>query len=246
MIDLTAKKILITGASSGIGRATAVLCDKLGAEIILTGRNKEELVATQGMLAHPGNIFIADLSTEDGINELVAQLPAIDGMVHCAGIVKPLPVKYIRQKNIEEIFRINFNSAVLLSTGLIQSKKVNPAASFVYISSISSEFPYTGSALYSASKAALEAFVRSFALENSTKKIRANILSPGLVKTGIWKQVSESLSAEELQHAENQYPLGIGEPEDIANAAAFLLSDASRWITGTTIKMDGGLLLKNS
>lgn len=246
MIDLKGKKILVTGASSGIGRATAILCDQLGAEIILTGRNKEELSATQKTLANPSGTFIADLSTEAGVNELLAQVPNIDGMVHCAGIVKPIPVKYIKQKNIEEIFGINFNSAVLLSAGLLQLKKVNPAASFVFISSISSEFPYPGSALYSASKSALEAFARTFALENAAKKIRANVLSPALVKTEIWKEISASLSAEELKNVEHQYPLGIGEPADIANAAAFLLSDASRWITGTTIKMDGGLLLKNS
>ena len=245
MISLKGKNILITGASSGIGEATAIICDSLGANLILTGRNEAALQNTAKQLKSPSKIIVADLTKPDEINQLVKACSAIDGLVNGAGIVKPLPVKYIRSKNITELFDANFSSAVLLCSELSTEKKFNDKASVLFISSISSLHPYIGGALYSASKAALEAFCRSFALENAPKKIRANVIAPALVKTKIFTETELATSDEEMKNYEAQYPLGFGEPEDVANCVAFLLSDASKWITGTTIKMDGGLLLSS-
>lgn len=245
MIELKNKTILVTGASSGIGRATAILCDQLGANIIITGRNTEELEKTKGLLKNKTNLFSADLSNEDEINQLITRLPEIDGFVHCAGIISPMPIKFLKSKHIDTVFKINFSSAVLLSSGLLTSKKLKDGASIVFISSVSAEHPYTGGAMYTSSKAALQSFAKGLALETASKKIRVNTISPALVKTKIWNQAEEIYSDEEVKEIESRYPLGIGEPSDVANTAAFLLSAASKWMTGTIIKMDGGLLLNN-
>lgn len=241
------KTVLITGASSGIGRATAIACAKAGAKLILSGRNKSALEETASMLAgKTTELITTDLSKEEEIIELVNKLGPLDGFMHSAGIINPVPVKFLRTKHIQEIFDINFSSTVLLCSHLLSQKKINTSASIVFISSVSAQHPYTGGALYTASKAALEAFARTLALETSSKKIRVNVLAPALVRTKILEQSEEALSKEEIKKIEDQYPLGIGEPEDVANAALFLLSDASKWITGTTIKMDGGLLLNST
>lgn len=245
MIDLKNKKIFITGASSGIGRACAILCDSLGADLLLSGRNEKELLQTCSLLKKRADYFLSDLTKEEDIQNIIMKLPAIDGFVHCAGIINPLPLKFIKSKHIEEIFSVNFSSAVLLSSGLLASKKINNNASVVFISSISSQHPYTGGSLYTSSKAALEAFARGFALECVSKKIRVNTLAPALVKTKLLDLSEDTFSSEELKNIEKQYPLGIGEPSDVANAIVFLLGDVSRWITGTVINMDGGLLLNS-
>jgi NAD(P)-dependent dehydrogenase (short-subunit alcohol dehydrogenase family) len=243
MIDLRGKTYLVTGASSGIGRATAETISAAGGNVILTARNIEGLRETSSHLNTSNKIFAADLSSEEGINGLVSSIGPIDGFVHCAGIISPYPIKFLRSKHISEIFNINFNSAVLLSSSLLKEKKIKENASIVFISSISSQFPYAGGALYSASKAALESFARTLALEAAGKKIRVNTLAPALVRTKILQASEEMYSGEQMDKIENQYPLGIGRPEDVANAATFLLSDMSSWITGTTINLDGGLLL---
>lgn len=245
MISLSHKTILVTGASSGIGRASAILCDSLGASVILTGRNEPALNETASHLKNTTKTIVADLTDQHQREALLKACGNIDGLVNCAGIVKPLPVKYIQSKHITELFDANFNSTVLLCSELSNAKKLNNNASVVFLSSISSMHPYIGGALYSASKAALEAFCRSFAIEHAGKKIRANIIAPALVKTKIFNETELATSEEEMKNYEAQYPLGFGEPEDIANCIAFLLSDKSRWITGTTIKMDGGLLLSS-
>lgn len=245
MIELKNKTLLITGASSGIGRATAILCDQLGANVIITGRNADELNKTKAELKNKSEAHAADLSREEEITQLISKLPAIDGFVHCAGIINPLPIKFLKGKHIDDIFKINFSSAVLMSSGLLSAKKLNEGASVVFISSVSAEHPYTGGALYTSSKAALQSFATGLALETASKKIRVNTISPALVRTKIWDQAEEIYSKEEVKEIESRYPLGIGEPIDVANTAAFLLSASSKWITGSIIKMDGGLLLNN-
>lgn len=245
MISLKGKHIMITGASSGIGQATAILCDSLGATVTITGRNESALKETAKELKNSSKIVVADLTSQEQLTALVNKSGAVDGLVNCAGIVKPLPIKYIKQKNISEMFDANFSSSVLLCSELSNQKKINENASVIFISSVSAQHPYIGGSLYSASKAALEAFCRSFAIENAGKKIRANVVSPALVKTKIFTETELATSEEEMQKYESQYPLGFGEPVDVANCIAFLLSPASKWITGTTINMDGGLLLSS-
>lgn len=245
MISLKGKNILVTGASSGIGEATAILCDALGANVILTARSRDRLETVAKKLKNKTTVLSADLTVDIDVNSLANDCPELDGVANCAGIVKPLPIKFIRQRNIDEVMNANFSSAVLVCSELASAKKFREHASVVFISSVSSLHPYLGGALYSSSKAALEAFARSFAIEHAGKKMRANVVCPALVKTKIFTETELATSEEEMKNYEAQYPLGFGEPEDVANAIAFFLSPASKWITGSTLKMDGGLLLSS-
>jgi NAD(P)-dependent dehydrogenase (short-subunit alcohol dehydrogenase family) len=245
MLSLQGKTILITGASSGIGACLAKYCDELGASVILTARSADKLAALSTEMRNNTRIIPADLTKESDLQNLISELPIIDGFVHCAGKIQPFPIKFIKQKHIDELFSINLNAAILLSSALLKSKKLNQGASVVFISSISAEFPYMGGSLYSASKAALTSFARSFALENASFKIRANIVEPALVKTEMFEQTKRAYDENEFEKFISHYPLGVGEPQDVANTIAFLLSDLSKWITGTTIRMDGGLLLNS-
>lgn len=243
---LTNKTILITGASSGIGKATAILAAEMGANVIVCGRDENRLKETLSQLKNPDNhnYIKADLTNENELKNLVKQCQKVDGIVHSAGIVKPVPVKFIQQKHIDEMFAINYNAVVLINSHLLQQKKINDAASIVLISTISTQHSYFGGALYVSSKAALEAYSRSLGLELVNRKIRVNTLSPAMVKTEIYENtLKNTLSPEHAKKYENTYPLGIGEAVDIANSIVFLLSNASKWITGTVIKMDGGLTL---
>ena len=245
MLSLQGKTILITGASSGIGACLAKYCDELGASVILTARSADKLAALSTEMRNNTRIIPADLTKESDLQNLISELPIIDGFVHCAGKIQPFPIKFIKQKHIDELFSINLNAAILLSSALLKSKKLNQGASVVFISSISAEFPYMGGSLYSASKAALTSFARSFALENASFKIRVNIVEPALVKTEMFEQTKRAYDENEFEKFISHYPLGVGEPQDVANTIAFLLSDLSKWITGTTIRMDGGLLLNS-
>jgi NAD(P)-dependent dehydrogenase (short-subunit alcohol dehydrogenase family) len=245
MIDLTSKTILVTGASSGIGQATAILCDSFGASVIISGRNEERLIGTLSQMSERTQMVIADLTDDIGISKLVDAVPKINGLFHGVGMIQPYPIKFIKRKNIEELLNTNLTSAILLTSNLLKNKKVSNSSSFVFISSVSANHPYLGGALYSTSKAALEAFTRSVALEHANQKIRANILAPALVQTDMFNKTKEAYSEDEFQQIITQYPLGIGQPLDVARAAVFLLSEASSWITGTTLQMDGGLLLNS-
>lgn len=241
-LDLSNKHILISGASGGIGQACAILLSKTGASLTITGRNPEKLAITQGACAGKVVSVNADLTNPEEIENLVSSIDAIDGFVHTAGMVKPMPIKFIKPNHIQEVFNTNLNSSILLSTSLLKKKKVNIGSSFVFLSSISSQHPYLGGALYVSSKAGLEAFVKTLALEQSNL-LRANIISPGLVRTNILEETKQATGSEEMEKYEKKYPLGFGDPEDIANACAFFLSDRSKWITGTNLIMDGGLLI---
>ncbi len=242
---LNGKNILITGASSGIGKQAAIQASEMGATIIACGRNENELNELKKIIGSKCNLFTGDLTNSNNITKLVSEIEKIDGLVHSAGIVSPVPAKFIAQKHIDEIFQINFNAPVLLTSALLQKNKINANSSIVFISSISTEHPYFGGSLYVSSKAAIEAYSRNLALELSSKKIRANVLQPALVKTKIFEETIKASTQEEIDNYEKQYPLGFGEPEDVANAITFLLSDKSKWITGTCIKMDGGLVLSS-
>jgi len=245
IFSLAGKKILVTGASSGIGRQIAITATQMGAAVIITGRNKERLQETAAMMGSGAECIIADLCNEDEVRNLVSQLPKLNGAVFCAGVVEYIPAKFINAEKLSQVFSVNFNSPVLLTQQLIKTKKIEQASSLVYISSISSLIGVPATGMYAASKAALNSFVKVIASELAGQKIRANSICPGLVKTPLLAGAAETnLSAETFTAAEKQYPLGLGEPSDVAGASVFLLSDAARWITGTALVMDGGFTLQ--
>ncbi len=244
--DLTGRTVLITGASSGIGKSCAIEASKLGATCIITGRNEKELIATKALCQTEANMFIGDLTDFEIIKSLAKNSNQLDGVIHCAGITNPWPIKFLKPSHIKEMFDINFNAPVLLTTELLKHNKINTEASFIFISSISAQHPYYGGATYASSKAAIEAFSKALAIEMAPKKIRSNVIRPGLVKTRMFEEAKDaSVDKENFDQYEKFYPLGFGEPEDIANAACFLLSKESKWITGIDLKMDGGLVLNS-
>lgn len=245
MIDLSGKTILVTGASGGIGASVAQLCSDLGAMVCISGRNVDGLTQVLDGLGNDSALFHADLTSESDIEQLVKLLPNIDGWVHCSGIIEPFPIKFIQAKHIDTMFSVNFNSACLLIGKLMQHKKVNNGSSFVFMSSVSASHPYNGGSLYAASKAALESFSRSIALEFSSKGIRSNCIAAALVETDMFHQTQKAHSEAEMLEILSAYPLGIGRPIDVANAATFLLSSQASWMTGSVLNLDGGLLLNS-
>ena len=242
MIDLSERTILITGASSGIGRQTAITCAKLGAKLILSGRNSERLQESLDQLAGTEHLKIeCDLTHENQIETLIDNLPSLDGIVHSSGSVNPIPAKFITQEKIDEVSSINFQAPILLSSRLLKRKKINRGASIVFMSSISARFAYKGGALYSAAKAGLNAYSKTIAIEHAPQRIRSNSIEAAMVQTRIFDETEKAVGKEQMAKHGERYPLGFGKPQDVANAIAFLLSDASKWITGTTLTLDGGL-----
>lgn len=242
--DLSQKNILVTGASNGIGKSIAILASQMGAKLTITGRNKERLQETlQSLEGSHHKIFAGDLTENEVLEELSNLCGPLDGIVHSAGIVKPIPVHYLKKSKIEEIAGINFYAPVELNRHLFKMKKINKNASFVFISSISSHHPFKGGAVYTSFKAALETYSKSIALEMAHKGIRSNCIKAGLVETHIMEVTAQAASKESLENHRNQYPLGFGKPEDVANTAIFLLSEGSKWMTGTEIVLDGGLTI---
>lgn len=240
--SLENKTILITGASSGIGAKTAEVVANLGATVILTARNEERLNGVLEKLPKGEHqIILADLTDEEALKEIVNQIPNIDGIVHSSGIVKHFPVKFIGQKQIREMFANNYEAPVILTSSLLKSKKVNKGASIVFMSSVACNFPNKGGALYSGAKAAINSYSKTLALEHAPQKIRSNVILAAMVKTPLFEEAEKTVTKELMDKHGEQYPLGFGEPEDVANTIAFLLSPASKWITGTGIVMDGGL-----
>ena len=245
ILPLQDKNILVTGASSGIGKATAILFSELGANVFITARGENTLSETFKNLKSSGNHFKinADLTHIQDIKLLVKSLSvSIDGIAHCCGKIMPVPVKFIKESQLQDIFSVNYFSAVHLISELLVQKKINNNSSIVFISSVSTLHAYFGGAPYISSKAALEGYAKTLALELAPKKIRVNVLQPALVKTSIFENtinaVSSSSKADDLI---DSYPFGIGEPIDVAHALAFFISDNSKWITGSCLKMDGGL-----
>ncbi len=239
---LQGKTILITGASSGIGACTARLCADMGATLVLSARSEQKLADVKDTLSgEEHRIIQADVTKEDQLRHLVEQLPALDGLVHSAGMVKAFPVKFIGEKQIEQLFALNYKGPIKLNSFLLKAKKINNGGAVVFMSSISSFFAHKGGALYAGSKAALNAYSKALALEYAEKKIRSNVIAAAMVKTPLFDRAEQAVSKEMMDKHGDMYPLGFGEPEDIAHAIVFLLSDASRWITGTELIMDGGL-----
>lgn len=241
--SLEGKTILITGASSGIGKTTAIECSKLGANVIITGRSVERLNDTFSKLEGQSNLqIVADLIEEEDIATLVNKIPDLDGVFLCAGITDTTPVKFINKEKILNVFNINYIAPILLVKLLLSKKKIKKAASLVFMSSLGVEELTPGLGIYGSSKSALNVIMRAFANELSPRKIRANSIMPMMVKTELVTNIT-MISSEELAKDEEKYPFGYGTPEDIAYAVIYFLSDASKWVTGSILKMDGGSTL---
>ena len=237
---LEGKTILVTGASSGIGQATAIECSKLGASVILTARNEQRLTETLDSLEGTGHqIIMADITVEADRKLLVEALPQIDGFVCNAGITKRKPVSFIKEEDLNEIFATNTFSAFMLTKAIMKAKKMNRDGSMVFTSSMAARQVTPGNSMYAASKAAIESFSRSCAQEYAGKGIRSNAILPGMVETPLIN--SGMLSQEDMERDKQHYMLKrYGKPEEIAWAIIFLLSDASKWITSTSLIVAGG------
>ena len=240
--QLTGKNILITGASSGLGRQTAIQASKAEANLILTGRNLERLDETFRQLKGDEHLIIpADLTHEDELNHLVDTVPPLNGLVYSTGVSILKPVRFLESADIAENFSIGFNAPVLLTSRLLAKKKlVSGNCSLVFISSISIKYPFVGGSMYVSVKAALEGFSRVLALEMAPKGIRVNCVAPAFVKGPMLEQTREATSEETIQQIKARQPLGLGDPVDVANVIIFFLSDASRWITATSLILGGG------
>lgn len=240
---LEGKTVLITGASSGIGRSTAIECSNLGATVIITGRNSERLNKTfEALSKGPDHKqIIGDLVNVEDLENLVNQIPEIDGLVNNAGIVKLIPVSFYTLEELDRIYRLNVFAPMILLKQLLKKKKLRKNSSVVFTSSISGVFRVSpGNGIYAASKNSIDAFMRISALELAPKGIRCNSVNPGMVETNI-KDLNGELTEEQYNLDIQKYPLKrYGKPEDVAYAIIYLLSDASSWVTGSTIKVDGG------
>ena len=245
---LEGKTILVTGASSGIGKATAIECSRMGASVIITARNEERLRDTFNQLSSEFGqqhlMALADLSVEAELDSLIEMVPQLDGMSLNAGIVKTVPIKFVKEMDLMEIMNTNTISAFKVTQKLLNKKKVNKNASIVFTSSIGGVYTVTmGNTMYSMSKGALNAFMKQLALEYAARGIRSNSVNPGMIETNIL--ASGRISAEEIKKNMELYPLGRhGKPEEVAYAIIYLLSDASSFVTGQDIVIDGGYTLR--
>ena len=238
--SLEGKTILVTGASSGIGRGIAVTCSKMGATVIINGRNKERLQETLSHMEGEGHIVaIGDLTESTSLIEMVGNLPKLDGIVQCAGMGQRKPCKDLHLEDVNQVMDVNFKAPVMLQAELLRQKKINKGASIVFVASIASWSPSFGNSIYSASKGAIISYANCLALELAPRKIRVNCISPAMVWTDLI--LADGTDEEQLKEDEQKYPLKrYGQPDDIANLAVYMLSDASTWMTGSNVKISGG------
>lgn len=246
--SLLGKTILVTGASSGIGKATAVECSKLGASVIIVGRNEERLTETLTQLDKTDDqkhiSIIADLSTIEGIEKVINEVPLLDGVASNAGRpMKNVPIKFIKDQEMSEMFQMNTFSHVILSRMLFKKKILNKNSSYVFTSSIGGNLAYaTGCAVYGMTKSAINTFMKYAAIEFSTRGIRCNSVCPGMIDTPFI--YSDTLTEEDMEKDKDNYLLKrYGRPVEVARTITFLLSDASSYITGASIVVDGGVSL---
>jgi len=245
-LDLTDRVFVITGAGSGIGRETARLCNDLGAKLILLDKNEAGLEQTRdGMESGKCLCITLDLTSYDTIEEAVRKgvehFGPLSGFCHCAGFEYTLPIRSMTPRHYQELFAVNTIAGFEMARVCSKKKFCSEAgASFVFIASIMGVVGRPGLTGYSASKGALIAGMRSLALELANKKIRVNTVSPGTVMTDLIRKMLDNLEPEQRDKRLGDFPLGIGEPADVANCVAFLFSPRSRWITGSNIIIDGG------
>ncbi len=237
---LEGKTILVTGASSGIGRGIAIACSKMGATVIINGRNEQRLAETMTEMQGEENLSLAaDLSDSNSLTGMVSRLPKLDGIVHCAGIGQRVLCKQLQEADLDTMMDVNFKAPVMLQTEILKQKKINKGASIVFIASIASDSPSIGNAVYSASKGAIISYANCLALELAPRQIRVNCILPAMIWTDLI--LKGGITEEELKEDEKKYPLKrYGKPEDIANLSIYLLSNAAAWMTGSSIKITGG------
>ena len=246
VFSLQNKVILITGASSGIGRSCAIECSKNGADLILMGRNEVELAKTCAQLQGTTKVQIinADFKNKENLEELISKkvllLGKISGFIHCAGIEKTIPLKKQTTEVFNAIFDVNVLAGFEMAKILSLKKYKTDQSSFIFISSVAGLVGEVGKIIYSASKGAVISGARSMAMELARSGIRVNSISPAMVKTPILEALFDGIGEDAAQEIIRKHPLGIGEPKDVANACVFLLSEGSKWITGTNLVVDGG------
>jgi len=235
------KVILVTGASSGIGRSIAIACSKMGALVIACGRNEQRLDDTLKMMVSGNHVkVICDLTDAKLLESMVATLPNLNGVVHCAGIGQRVLCRQLTSANVDGVMNNNFKAPIMLQSELLKQRKIEKASSIIFLASIASWLPSVGNAVYSASKGATISYAQCLSLELAPRQIRVNCISPGMVWTDFVRH--GGITESQLKEDESKYPLGrYGTPEDIAYLAIYLLSDVSCWMTGTNVKISGGI-----
>lgn len=243
--SLEGKTILITGAASGIGRATAKQCHNMGASLVLLDLNENGLNSVKEEIGDGAIISYAlNLTVYNRLCEVIGQFPKLDGVFSNAGIVKSLMAKFSGKEDMEKIFEVNTFSHINLVQQLIAQKKLNKGASIVFTSSMSGVFAgLVGGSLYGATKAAIAGYCKALAIELAPRGIRVNTIHPGMIETPL--TVGTALSQDVLNEDAKNYPLGrYGKPEEVAYAVVYLLSDATVWMTGSQLLLDGGYSVK--
>ena len=247
MFSLSGKNILVTGASSGIGRQIAIACSAMNARVILLGRNRERLEETRAAMQVPERhlYYSADLLEYDKIEPIIkgatGNIGKIHGLVNCAGISTTLPLRVTTMSKLTDIFQTNVSSAINLTKIVCKPAYIaENGASIVFMSSVMSVVGEAGKTLYAMTKGALVAATKSLAIELAPRKIRVNCISPGVVVTPMSDSSFYSKNEETLNQIKALHPLGLGQVADIAHPCVFLLSDGAGWITGTNLIVDGG------
>lgn len=243
--SLEGKTILVTGASSGIGRAAAVECSRAGASVVVTGRNEERLEETLKMM-DGGNhqMIVADLSDEKSLSDLVTRCPVLNGLVNNAGSTLMVPTQFISRDKLMRVLEVNTIAPILLTQMLLKQKKLTKGASVVFTDSISGvKVGSPGNVLYSTSKSAIDGFVKNAALDLAGKNIRVNSVCPGMIDTHILLG-DGCVTEEDVANEVRKYPMRrYGKPEEVAYAMIYFLSDASSFTTGASLVIDGGFTL---
>lgn len=238
--SLQGKRILVTGASSGIGKQIALTCAQLGAQLVITGRDEDRLRMTEMQLQGSGHLaVVADLTQANQLAALVNQAGVINGVAHAAGISRLVPFRLIGKPHLDDIFENNTFAPLLLTKALLSNKQIIAGGSILFIAALASHSGALATSAYAASKSALLGAMRSLALEVAKQGIRANCIAPGYVRTPMLDDLGRA--GGQMDQLFALTPLGMGEPEDIAHASAFFLADASRWVTRNYFIVDGGL-----